>query len=94
MQLPCAAGEKQPDAQTNTDAVVLPLYRSMPALGACRATPLPMGPGAGRLYRVGGRATMSELSDIVMNAIGSAWPWMLTGAILALAGAIATSTRR
>ena len=35
---------------------------------------------------------MSEMSDTIMNAIGGAWTWMLAAAILALAGAVATST--
>lgn len=35
---------------------------------------------------------MNELSHTIMNATGTAWPWMLTGALLALAGAVASST--
>lgn len=35
---------------------------------------------------------MSELADAIMNAIGTVWPLMLTGAIIALAAALASST--
>ena len=37
---------------------------------------------------------MIELSDNIMNSIGGIWPWMLSGAVLALAAALASTWSR